>query len=163
MKPVGYFGLAAAGLLGAALARSFLRPAKVIYGCEGRGDGGDPYLTRRTLLALGPLGKVNLHTFHRSDHDTLHDHPWPFVTLVLGGGYCDVTEGGRRVPAAGRGAIQARPPRASGGATGTLGAGGRLLAPGDDSGLGRPRRPGVGLPPAGRVDAMARLFRADGV
>ena len=41
------------------------------------------------------LFSIRLHKFHRSDDDrAFHDHPWPFVTLMLRGGYWDVTENG---------------------------------------------------------------------
>lgn len=85
--------LAAGAWLAGSLVRAFRAPGKVIFGCEGRGDGQSPYLTRRTLLSLGPLGKVCLHTFHRSDADVFHDHPFAFATLVLRGGYFDITPG----------------------------------------------------------------------
>lgn len=84
----------ASAWLAGSLVRAFRAPGKVIFGCEGRGDGQSPYLTRRTLLSLGPLGKVCLHTFHRSDADVFHDHPFAFATLVLRGGYYDITSGG---------------------------------------------------------------------
>lgn len=41
---------------------------KVFYGCESRGEGNSPYLTRFTLLSVKGWN-VNLHVFHRSDHD----------------------------------------------------------------------------------------------
>lgn len=51
-----------------------------------------PYL-RRWVLALG-LFSVRVHHFYRSDDArNHHDHPWWFVTLVLKGGYTDVSEG----------------------------------------------------------------------
>lgn len=68
---------------------------KVIYGCEGRGDGDRPYLTRWTLLVT-PWGRLYLHLFHRSDADDLHDHPWAFASLILWCGYIEETPQGRR-------------------------------------------------------------------
>lgn len=56
------------------------------------GEDDCPYL-ERWVCGLG-LFAVRLHHFFRSDEDDLHDHPWPFVTLVLKGGYLDVTEDG---------------------------------------------------------------------
>ena len=45
------------------------------------------YLTRWYLLRTKPLA-VFLHWFRRSDEDrVLHDHPWPFITLILWRGY----------------------------------------------------------------------------
>lgn len=95
-KTICAIALGASAALGLAVAASLRRPGKVIYGCEGRGDDASPYLTRRTLLNLGPLGKVCLHTFHRSDANVFHDHPFPFVTVVLKGGYFDMTPAERR-------------------------------------------------------------------
>lgn len=51
-----------------------------------------PYL-RRWVLNLGRLGSIRLHHWYASDDDrALHDHPWWFATLVLKGGYADVSE-----------------------------------------------------------------------
>lgn len=46
-------------------------------------------------------GNIYLHRFHRSDDDrALHDHPWPWTTVVLAGSYREHTETGAfdRVP-----------------------------------------------------------------
>lgn len=49
-----------------------------------------PYL-RRWALVLG-LFSIRVHHFYRSDDERAHhDHPWWFVTLVLKGGYTDVS------------------------------------------------------------------------
>ncbi len=63
---------------------------KIIFGCESRGDGDSPYLTRFTLLET-KLGAAYIHVFHRSDADEHHDHPWPFVSLILWRGYIEET------------------------------------------------------------------------
>lgn len=58
-----------------------------------RPDAPGPYLTRWVLLGRrfdGSWG-VYLHKFDRSDRDHLHDHPWAFVSLILGGGYWEAT------------------------------------------------------------------------
>lgn len=56
-----------------------------------RGPGRDPYLIRWTLLQTR-WGKVMLHRFFRSDYEgALHDHPWRFVSIILAGGYWEVT------------------------------------------------------------------------
>jgi hypothetical protein len=40
---------------------------------------------------------ARLHRILRSDHDRdLHDHPWPYATLILRGGYWEITEQGQR-------------------------------------------------------------------
>lgn len=62
----------------------------------GRND--DVYLTRWTLWGKregSTLGRaVFLHQFHRSDYDdALHDHPWPFTSVILAGGYYEYAVG----------------------------------------------------------------------
>jgi hypothetical protein len=51
---------------------------------------GDPYLSRHTLLRLGPL-RMYLHRFHRPDADPEHhSHPWPAaLAVILTGGYTE--------------------------------------------------------------------------
>ena len=58
---------------------------------------GTPYLTRWYLFRSKRF-RVFLHKFHRSDDDrALHDHPWPFVTILLSGrGYYEHTQRGQR-------------------------------------------------------------------
>lgn len=52
-----------------------------------------PY-ARRWIFGFG-LGSVRVHHFYRSDDERhFHDHPWWFVTLVLRGGYTDVSPAG---------------------------------------------------------------------
>jgi hypothetical protein len=59
------------------------------------------YLTRWTVWGSrfgGPGGKprhnVFLHLFHGGDaEDYCHDHPWPFWSLILWGGYWEITPG----------------------------------------------------------------------
>lgn len=63
---------------------------QIIYGCESRGDAQSPYLTRYAFPRLGPV-RPALHIFHRSDADELHDHPWPFVSIILWRGYIEET------------------------------------------------------------------------
>lgn len=49
-----------------------------------------PYLVRYYLFLTDrkrfPFN-VFLHKFLKSDPDDLHDHPWPYATLILRGGY----------------------------------------------------------------------------
>jgi hypothetical protein len=54
------------------------------------GDPKAPLLVRYIIFRLPGLG-VYLHKLCRSDYDrALHDHPWPFVSIVLRGGYTEV-------------------------------------------------------------------------
>lgn len=54
------------------------------------GADGDPYLDRLRLLET-PLFSIYLHHIHRPDKETdPHDHPWPFWSVVLCGGYSEV-------------------------------------------------------------------------
>lgn len=81
-------------------------PSKVDHsGILGRfvihNSDGEPYLTR-VYLWSGFGYAAMLHRIHRSDDDrALHDHPWPFVSLLVGGpGYTEHLERGPRfVPA----------------------------------------------------------------
>ena len=55
----------------------------------------EPYLERYYLF-LKDRGEhfpfyVFLHRFLKSDIDDLHDHPWPYATLILKGGYYEWT------------------------------------------------------------------------
>ena len=54
----------------------------------------EPYLERYYLFLKDrehfPFN-VFLHKFLKSDIDDLHDHPWPFATLILKGGYYEWT------------------------------------------------------------------------
>lgn len=53
-------------------------------------ESKEPYLNRYYLFLKDrkkfPFN-VFLHQFLRSDPDDLHDHPWPYATLILKGGY----------------------------------------------------------------------------
>ena len=57
----------------------------------------EPYLTRYYLFLKDrkwfPFN-VFLHNFHKGDPDDLHDHPWPYFTLILRGGYYEHTPDG---------------------------------------------------------------------
>ncbi len=53
-------------------------------------ESKEPYLVRYYLFLKDRKSfPINffLHQFLRSDPDTLHDHPWPYATLILKGGY----------------------------------------------------------------------------
>lgn len=57
--------------------------------------GKTPLFVRYYVLDAAPLG-IYLHHWQRSDHrDALHDHPWPFVTMLLSRGYFEHTPAGR--------------------------------------------------------------------
>lgn len=57
------------------------------------GDQACPYMRRWALIA--GLFSIRLHHFYRPDDSrAFHDHPWWFVTLVLGGGYTDYSTSG---------------------------------------------------------------------
>lgn len=62
------------------------------------GRNGDIYLVRYTLWGQRFSGRyrVFLHHFLRSDYEgAFHDHPWPFVSIILKGGYWENTVRGR--------------------------------------------------------------------
>jgi hypothetical protein len=54
----------------------------------------EPYLERYYLFLKErkyfPFN-VFIHKFLRSDPDDVHDHPWPYATLILKGGYWEYT------------------------------------------------------------------------
>lgn len=66
-------------------------------------DGsGEPYLRRWYLIPRNRVVNVYLHQFLRSDEDrALHNHPWWFISLILHGGYYEITESGSRARNAG--------------------------------------------------------------
>ena len=56
---------------------------------------GDDYLRRWWIVPRNPLMNVYLHEILHSDDDrALHDHPWANQTLVIDGGYQEVTPAG---------------------------------------------------------------------
>ena len=68
-------------------------------------ESNEPYLTRYYLFLKDrkwfPFN-IFLHNFHKGDLDDLHDHPWPFITIILKGGYWEHTPAGRFWRGAGR-------------------------------------------------------------
>lgn len=57
-----------------------------------RDEAGRPYMTRHYLSADRCL---RFHHLHLSDDDrALHDHPWDFVSVILAGGYRELTPTG---------------------------------------------------------------------
>ena len=59
----------------------------------------EPYLTRYYLFLKErkwfPFN-IFLHNFHKGDPDDLHDHPWPYCTIILKGGYWEHLKTGER-------------------------------------------------------------------
>ena len=66
----------------------------------------EPYLTRYYLFlkerSWFPFN-IFLHNFHKGDLDDLHDHPWPYFTFILKGGYYEHTPTGKHWRSAGTG------------------------------------------------------------
>jgi hypothetical protein len=50
-----------------------------------------PYLIRRTIFAITKWFSIKLHKIILSDDVCTHDHPWPFFTIILKGGYFEWT------------------------------------------------------------------------
>lgn len=63
----------------------------------GRGDDNGKYLTRWVIAGKDYDSKwlggraMFVHQFHRSDRDEMHNHPWGFTSLIVGGGYWEKT------------------------------------------------------------------------
>ena len=53
---------------------------------------GKLYLERLRVVSCHWFG-LYVHWFHASDDDCLHDHPWPFLTFIVRGGYWEHTPG----------------------------------------------------------------------
>lgn len=54
------------------------------------GYGFNPLLVRYILFRIPRFG-IYLHQLLRSDYElALHDHPWPFISITLRGGYIEV-------------------------------------------------------------------------
>ena len=61
-------------------------------------DDNEPYLERYYLFLKDRKSfafNVVLHRILKSDLDDLHDHPWPWVTIILQGGYWEYTRLGK--------------------------------------------------------------------
>ena len=56
------------------------------------GPDGNPVLIEYILFRLPTFG-VMLHMICRTGHElSLHDHPWTFISIILKGGYKEVTD-----------------------------------------------------------------------
>lgn len=54
---------------------------------------GDRYLLRWYVIPRNPWLNIYLHKFLHDDEDrALHDHPWWFISVMLKGGYYEVTQ-----------------------------------------------------------------------
>lgn len=57
-------------------------------------EDNEPYLERYYVFLKDrkwfPFN-VFVHRFLKSDPDDLHDHPWPYMTIILRGGYWEYT------------------------------------------------------------------------
>lgn len=51
-------------------------------------DGSGRYLWRLRIVQT-PWFAIYLHRFDSPDQQGLHDHPWPFVSFILRGGYME--------------------------------------------------------------------------
>ena len=75
--------------------KSFLKGRKkIIYDRQGEKE----YLIRYYLFLKDRTWfpfNVTLHKICQSDEPKLHDHPWPWMTVVLKGGYWEHTEGSK--------------------------------------------------------------------
>ncbi len=55
------------------------------------GGSGNPYM-RRFFLIKTKFGSIRVHEILRSDGDRhLHDHPFDFLSIILSGGYTEIT------------------------------------------------------------------------
>jgi hypothetical protein len=67
--------------------RIFLRQPDVIIGPK-----NDPYLRRWWVIPRNRFFNIYLHNIRHSDDDrALHDHPWWNLSVILSGGYCEIT------------------------------------------------------------------------
>lgn len=71
----------------------------------------EPYLERYYLFLKDrnrfPFN-VFLHKFLKGDPDDLHDHPWPYATLILSGGYWEVVPEDESLPRMADGSLQTK-------------------------------------------------------
>ena len=56
------------------------------------------FLKNRTWFPFN----FTLHKICQSDEPALHDHPWPFISIILKGGYWEWTEKGKKWKGPGR-------------------------------------------------------------
>ena len=88
------------GILGVALLETIAKLLKRLgrYRVIFDRDDNEPYLERYYLFLKDRKSfafNVTLHRILKSDLDDLHDHPWPWVTVILQGGYWEYTRAGK--------------------------------------------------------------------
>lgn len=69
------------------------------------------FLERYYVTRPRKAGCVYLHRFVANDAEKMHDHPWPYISVVLTGGYWEHTPSGRQWR--GPGSIAVRRPRSA--------------------------------------------------
>jgi hypothetical protein len=58
------------------------------------GEPAAPYMHRWWVIPRNAVFNIYWHLFLRDDEDrALHDHPWPSVSIVMRGGYYEITTG----------------------------------------------------------------------
>ena len=70
-----------------ALERGLIRVLDRLFETECIKHDGTPVLYRWIIMRLGSRGRVYIHHFVMSDGREMHDHPKPFTTIGLKGGY----------------------------------------------------------------------------
>lgn len=85
---------------------------RTVIGAARPGVDEPPLMIRYVIFRCAAFG-IYLHHFCRSDHDrALHDHPWPYVAIILKGGYWEVHDqdrAGQVVEWRGPGSVLLRP------------------------------------------------------
>jgi len=70
------------------LCKFILRHSRYIEIPNRNGDG--LYLARWIPFKIPGLFAIYIHQFHESDDDSaFHDHPWPFLHIILSGSYTE--------------------------------------------------------------------------
>jgi hypothetical protein len=73
-----------------------------LYHCDAERNPTRPYLLRYMLFRIGGCGReypwlsARIHVFCSSDDDrAFHDHPWPFISIILRGQYDEIQPSNR--------------------------------------------------------------------
>ena len=107
------------GILGAAFLETIAKLLKRLdrYRVIFDRDDNEPYLERYYLFLKNRKSfafNITLHRILKSDLDDLHDHPWPWVTVILKGGYWEHTRAGNKPKWKGPGCVTIRSSRSLG-------------------------------------------------